>query len=327
MRWVWTRETFLLFNTWFEPGWVRESTRIQDGIDCALCHFRQETPECPIHFSLLKSGEMPLNLELKNKVLRMIKHDTTSSAGLSEVNVALGEAFADAALQFCKNNKVNITSIDAIARPNHLTGGRIVASRTGVIIVFDFGISDQAAGHQGAPLTAFFDALLLHRPKKLRACQNIGGIANAAKSASISSMPSFERSPTSAGLPPRLQARRYAPIGAVDNVEEVFMCGRGAYNPNITDYIKEQLPSCKMFMLDDAGIPSGAKEAVTFAWQGMEALVGRSIPVPDRVETRRPYVLGKVSPGENYRDVMTRGMLFGHGQKQLDGGQVHGQLR
>lgn len=94
------------------------------------------------------------------------------------------------------------------------------------------------------------------------------------------------------------------------HLDELFLCGGGAFNPNITGFIQECFPDTKILLLDEAGIDGNAKEAITFAFQGLEAVLGRPLIVPDRVESSQEVIVGKVAPGSNYRHLQKLSVEF-----------------
>lgn len=71
------------------------------------------------------------------------------------------------------------------------------------------------------------------------------------------------------------------------DIKEVYMCGGGAFNPNMWDYMQQELGSnVGMIMLDESEVGGKAKEATIFAFQAMDAVLGRPLVLPQRVETR-----------------------------------------
>jgi 1,6-anhydro-N-acetylmuramate kinase len=109
--------------------------------------------------------------------------------------------------------------------------------------------------------------------------------------------------------------QRYAPVGI--EIEELFMRRGVAYNPNITRFIQQVYPNMYIMMLEEAGVPAGAKKSITFAWLAMEAIVGRYVHGPMRFETLREYIVRKVSAGANCCRIMSQGKAFVGGREHL----------
>ncbi|KAB5536270.1 hypothetical protein GE09DRAFT_345017 [Coniochaeta sp. 2T2.1] len=394
-----------------------------DGIDCALVRYRQASPTAPLHMDLLKYDEIPVPQRMKKPILKMLRETRTTPSAMSQLNVQLGQMFADAVREFCDKHHVDMDGIDLIGSHGQtiwllsmpkegetrsafcLGEGTIISAETGITTVTDFRQAEQSVGRQGAPLVALIDGLLLHHPTKTRLCQNIGGIANlclvpADSDGGVDAMVDWDCGPGNMFIdaamrhytngeqeydkdgewgaqgtvnqaivddflskneyinhhPPKTTGRevfgdnecqeiieaceaagctKYDTLATVtritaqnivrqyraflpsygvdpDGIDEIFMCGGGARNPNIIAYLREQLPNARVCKLDETGVPADAKEAVSFAQQALEAVLGRAALVPVNSDSLTPNCIsGKIAPGRKWRELMKMCLAFG----------------
>ncbi|KAI5458356.1 Anhydro-N-acetylmuramic acid kinase [Mariannaea sp. PMI_226] len=90
------------------------------------------------------------------------------------------------------------------------------------------------------------------------------------------------------------------------SVDDIYICGGGAYNPNIIKHLQARFPKSRILRLDDAPtkLNPSAKEAVMFALLGFLGVCGRTVPIATDSETIDPAILGVITPGNNYWDIM-----------------------
>lgn len=161
-----------------------------DGIDAVLVELRGSGLE--IGYSVLAFETVPLPAEVRQRVLRLCGAEALVEE-LCEVNFALGELFARAALTVIEAAGMISEQVDLVGSHGqtvrHLPWGNppstlqigepaVIAARTGIVTVADFRPADMAWQGQGAPLVPLVDRLLFSSSGTGRVILNIGGIAN-----------------------------------------------------------------------------------------------------------------------------------------------------
>src|SRR3990170_7595933 len=168
-----------------------------DAIDVALVEITGDGWKT--RHRLVEFYSMKYPAAVRQRVLAVAGGKAVPAGEISQLNVLLGELFAQACLGACKAARVPLRRLRLIGshgqtiyhQPSdspccgksvrstmQIGEPAVIAERTGVTTIADFRPADMAAGGQGAPLVPFFDYLLYRHPRKGRIALNIGGIAN-----------------------------------------------------------------------------------------------------------------------------------------------------
>src|SRR5215207_2920880 len=163
-----------------------------DAIDAALIEL--ERVDERLRLRSLAFTMAPIAPALRKRMVALLPPHSGSTAEVCALNVAIGAAFAEAALLVARQAGIAIETVDLIASHGQtvyhqvaagaerstlqLGTPAVIAERTGRTVVADFRPRDIAAGGQGAPLVPYLDMLLFRHPQRARAVQNIGGMGN-----------------------------------------------------------------------------------------------------------------------------------------------------
>ena len=80
-------------------------------------------------------------------------------------------------------------------------------------------------------------------------------------------------------------------------IDEVIISGGGTHNPVLFQFLKDYLADISIRKVDDFGIPSNAKEALSFAILANETICGNSNNVPSATGAKESVILGNIIPG------------------------------
>jgi anhydro-N-acetylmuramic acid kinase len=160
-----------------------------DGIDAVVAQIAGRGRQ--LRARVLAHRHQPFSSALRQHILQVCLHGTV--AEICQLNFALGERFARAALAVIRRSRCRPRDLVAIGSHgqtvHHLPNARppstlqigepaVIAERTGITTVADFRVRDLAAGGQGAPLVPYADWALFTDKTRPRIVQNIGGIGN-----------------------------------------------------------------------------------------------------------------------------------------------------
>lgn len=158
-----------------------------DGIDCVVVRLHAGKVE------LVASKTAKYPDALRERLFSACATPTLALLELGQLDVEVGQSFADGINQLLADSGINPDQINAIGShgqtlfhapqatyPFSLQIGdpNTIATQTGITVVADFRQRDMTAGGQGAPLAPLFHQHFFHKADTTRCILNIGGISN-----------------------------------------------------------------------------------------------------------------------------------------------------